>query len=290
MMGTLLTLAAVLLYPGLLFLLALALGYAALAGGAAWRSQFAALLGGALTLRGWNRERAASILSVLPAAFGMALLPWPWHPLGISANSVLWLWVWLAFELAFLLPLLPPLLCGKPLVVHTAMRVVQMGVLGRTLLWLALGAGLVLHQQWALIGADGQSPLLAHLLALGLAGIVFPLAATWGPYRSATGLLPTGPAHGLAERTVATTHAAHAVQVAALLAASLLALLPVTLVEPLFGLLMVLGAFLVLGALLQRLADAVPRPTLTTAVQRCVWRAVPLSIAVVVYLSLVAHP
>jgi hypothetical protein len=287
MMDVLFWAAAVLLYPGLLVLLVLAVLYAALTDPTGWRAQFGALAGALRGADATSREQVLPLLSGLLAAVGLALLPWPWHPAGLSAAGVAWLWSWLAFELAFLLPLLPAIVAGSPPVVHAGMRAAQIGVLGRALLWVALGAALLLHDAWAPLALNGHSPLLLHLLALVAAGLAFPAAVGWGPYTAVSGWLPDGPDYGLEPITVQRAQAAHTVRTAALLAACLVALLPVAVVPPLIGLILVLVAFNVVCLGLRYLAGLFPRPTLPTALQRTMWRVLPLGLLVVIYLSLV---
>ncbi|NJN68806.1 MAG: hypothetical protein HC884_19935, partial [Chloroflexaceae bacterium] len=108
--------------------------------------------------------------------FGPVLLPLP----------ALWLLAWAGLEGAFFLSLLPGLLSGPPPVVRAAIREAQVGTAGRILLWVALGAGLVLHPTGDLATPSALSPILTHVLALLTALFAFPIAAGWGPYAAET--------------------------------------------------------------------------------------------------------
>jgi hypothetical protein len=197
------------------------------------------------------------------------------------------MWSWGAFEAAFLLPLLPALRASNPLIARAALRAAQIGVLGRALLWLALASSLLLLNDWAAWGPAAQSPLLVHVLALLAAAFAYPCATGWGAYAPEPSLTPAGTEQGLEPATADLARAARDVRSGALLAASLLALLPVVLLPSGLGLLMVLLLFWATCTLLQRLTGRSPRMTLQAALRNCLWRALPLGAAAAIYLGII---
>jgi hypothetical protein len=275
---------ALLAYPGLLLAVALGVVYAVTAVGRPWGSTIQALGTALRQPAGWNVEHVVYLASVLLAGVGLALLPWPQHP--FDPDPLLWMWSWGALEAAFLLPLLPTLRAANPLIARAAMRSAQIGVLGRALLWLALGSSLLLLNDWAAWGPAG-SPLLVHALALLAAAFAYPCATGWGAYEPEPSLTPAGTEQGLEPPTARLAHAARDVRSGALLAASLLALLPVVLLPSGLGLLMLLLLFWATCTLLRRLTGRSPRLTLQAALRNCLWRALPLGAAAAIYLGVI---
>ncbi len=271
---------ALLGYPGLLTLLLLTSLLAA-----TLRQPRAVVQGMGALLRGawWQDERLWLGLSMLAAAVGMALLPMPLNP--IRPTVVAWWWAWLAFEVAFLLPLLPALLTTHPPLARAALREVQVGVSGRAILWLALGVSLILYDVWSVQDAQGHSPLLGHALAILAASLTFPAAVGWGSFAPPTTLTANASRHGLPMPLAQAAAAAHLVRVSALLLASLVCLLPMSQVAVPVGIGMLLVSFaLGCGWLAWQQAQAIQLP-LTLALQRCWWRAFPLALMAVIYLS-----
>ncbi|MBC8163407.1 MAG: hypothetical protein H7Z42_19540, partial [Roseiflexaceae bacterium] len=176
------TITALLLDPGLLFLLGLTALYAALVRRSTRLQR--------LRLPRPSFESATSLVSVLLAALGLALLPWPRSPLAEDGleNPLL---AWLAFEGAFLLPLLPGLLAGDALTNRTTLREAQIGLAGRTVVWLAAGTLL-----WS---ATALSPTAAIGWALlsAAAALALPAATGFGPFAADRALTPSGAEHGL---------------------------------------------------------------------------------------------
>jgi hypothetical protein len=272
-------------YPGLLLAVALGVVYAVTAVGRPSGSTVQAFGAALRNPAGWSVEQGMSLVSVLLAGVGLALLPWPLHPFG--PDPLLWMWSWGAFEAAFLLPLLPALRAANPLIARAALRAAQIGVLGRALLWLALGSSLLLLNDWAAWGPAAQSPLLVHALALLAAAFAYPCATGWGAYAPEPSLTPAGTEQGLDLPTADLAHAARDVRSGALLAASLLALLPVVLLPSGLGLLLLLLLFWATCILLRRLTGRSPRMTLQAALRNCLWRALPLGAAAAIYLGII---
>lgn len=264
---------ALLLYPGLLLTLGLALLHTTLTSGrlrlrlsvagAAWRSA----------------EGLLNATSMVLAGLSLTLLPWPLHP--IAPETGVWVWAWAVLEAAFLLPLLSGLLIGAPLVARAASREAQMGVAGRALLWLALGVGLLLYDNWSPVA------LPAHVLAALAAILAFPAAIGWGPFAAETSITPGGTEHGLDSATTTLAYAARVVRTTALLAASLVALLPWEVLPAWVGLPLLLAVFAAVSVVLRRLTGKLPRLPLPDALRLCWWRALPLGVAAVIYLAVI---
>lgn len=251
---------AILLYPGLLTACGLGLIYGYLSAG---RGPGAVDLGAALR----SREGLAALLSIALAGLALAQLPWPWRPSGAGLG---WLWAWAIFELAFLLPLLPALLAGSPRVVRAGVRAAQIGALARALLWGALGVALTAHGAWS------PEALPAHLLALVVAALALPAALGWGPFAHEASITPGGPDAGLPPALVALGQLAESVRGGALLAAALVAALPVGVAAPWVGLAMVAGGFAAAALALRRWEGLVPRLALPAILRLGMLVAVPL--------------
>lgn len=278
---------AVLVYPGLLFTLGLGWLYHRFIHGPVTPGRMAALREVLRHPKTWNSEQGLHLASMALAGVGLALLPCPWNP--ANPAPTMWYWAWAALEAAFVLPLLPGLLSGAPPAARAAMRAAQIGVSGRALLWMAMAVGLLLTDNWLIRDAAGQSPLVAHILALLAMALVFPIAAGWGPYANITGITPAGIEMGADDQPARElAHAATVVRTAALLAASLVALLPVGVLLPLPGLLLWLSVFIIATTPLTLLEGRTPRMTLKGVLRRCLWRGMPLSLLAVIYLGLLA--
>lgn len=263
---------ALLVYPGLLLTLMLAVIFRVVAERQSMRRS-----AGRLVVSG---QLLLGIASMVLMAFGLALLPWPLHP---AAD---WPWVgrlallWVVIEGAFLLPLLPGLRSAAPLVVRAASREAQLGVAGRAIIWLSMGLALSNGDAWLLLDLPGRAGLLlAGLLAL-------PAAAGIGPFGAERNLNLTGMEQGLDNTAAALLRFARTTRAAGLLAALIVASVHTVPTQPLFALLIMLALFVVV-LLLLRQTVALPRLTLPAALRWCWWRALPLAVVAFVYLGLV---
>lgn len=264
---------ALLLYPGLALTLVLTLVYAFLMAGQAGLANFRlrpALLFG-------SGDGILNGLSIVLAAAGLVLLPWPLHPLMPGPGS--WIWSWALLEAAFVLPLVPALLTGWPPLVRAVIRELQIGVVGRALLWTALAVGLVLGNNWSL------AVIPAHLLAILAAAFAFPAAIGWGPFAAETSITPGGSDHGLDRATMELAATARSIRTTALIGGSLVALLPLAVLPPWVGLALLLLAFVLAGVILKQFGSAFPRMPLPYALRMCWLRALPLGLAAVIYLA-----
>lgn len=273
---------AFLLYPGLLFVCALGLVFVLLLEGP---NQAKVALQSLVNVKAWQSgEGLLTGLSMLLAAVGLVFLPWPFHPMDLSSEPGIWILAWGALEGAFLLALLPGLIAGSPPVVRSAIREGQAGVAGRTLLWLAMAIALLLHQDWTLAASHGYSPLLNHILALLASAFALPIAIGWGPFHTETGLAPGGIEQGLDRDTTRLVHSVRGVRTAALIAAALVALMPVSVGPPAIGVVMVLTAFLTVTLVLNKFTGMLPRLSLAQILRTCWWRVLPLAMAALLYL------
>lgn len=255
------------IYPGLLTAIALGALFGLLARG---RPRWP--VGGAFA----SREGLAAMGSVLGAGLALATLPWPLNPV---SGAAAWPWAWAGFEAAFLVPLAPALATGLPAVARAAIREAQLGVLARAVIWLALGSALAAHADWRLATAPG------HVLALLAALLVFPAAMGWGPFGAEESITPGGAAAGLPDAARALDSWARDVRAGALLAAIVVAGLPVAVSLPGLGLLAVGAGFASIGLILRRVEGRVPRLSLPDALRLGLVWALPLAVLASVALS-----
>jgi hypothetical protein len=268
------TVIALLFYPGLLLALGLSLLYTVVTVGRP------ALQWGAVRAAWRNVEGIMAATSSILAGCGLALLPWPLHPFAPEVG--IWLWAWALFEGAFLLPLLPGLLTGAPAVVRAASREAQLGIAGRALLWLVLTIGLFFPFTGRLL------TLPAYLLIIAAATFTFPVAVGWGPFADEITITPGGIMQGLERNTAVLAAAARTTRMVALLAASLVALLPRSLLQPWLSLVLLAALFLLVSLLFRRLTGLMPRQPLPDALRICWWRGLPLALTAGVYLAVIS--
>jgi hypothetical protein len=266
---------ALLLYPGLIFTVVLAVVFAVLM---EWRVEWSRMRGGAGLA---SFDGLAGIGSLLLAALAPALMPWPLHP----ASD--WRWIgnplalWAAAEGAFLLPLLPALLSQNPFVTRAASREAQIGVAGRCVVWLAIGGALWLPATW-------EPALLPGRIVLLLAGVLaIPAAAGIGPFAAEQSLVAHGVEEGLDDSTASLLRFVRIVRSTALLAGLIVASLASAPIQPWAALLLIIALLSVVALLLRQVSAALPRSTLPGALRWCWWRALPLAVAGIVYLAVV---
>jgi hypothetical protein len=280
---------ALLLFPGAVFAILLGMVY----GTIVERHQPATCITSLLNVKAWQSgEGMLSMLSILAIAPTLVFLPMPFHPAASSITPAVWLLAWGSVELAYLLAVLPGLLAGEPHVVRAAIREVQIGVAGRALLWLAVSTGLLLSNDWSLVGAQGHSPLLVHVLALAAAAFAFPIAAGWGPFGGETGITHGGLQQGLDRPTSQLMMTARMVRTAVLLALVLVAVFPFSLVIQIgeaVGLALLLGVFVLAAFAMRHFRGTFPRLSLPLILRTCWWRALPTSIATIIYLIIVTR-
>jgi hypothetical protein len=278
------SLLALILYPGLAFAVLLGVGHALLSGRRFVSAAFAALLHAHVWQSG---EGLLALASIVLAGAGLACMPFPLLSLAPDTMGI-WLLAWGGLEGAFLLPLLPALLTGMPQVARAAIREAQIGAAGRLLLWLALIVGLSIQTYWQ--QPDAALLVLLPPLVLAIVAAVFalPAAIGWGPYASDAALTTGGVAQGLGKDVQGALQAARYTRTAALLAASLVALVPFVLLPPVPGLIVLLVAVGVVSVLMRRLDGRFPILALPDAINMCWWRALPAASTAVVYLILYA--
>jgi hypothetical protein len=275
-------------YPGLLLALVLALLFGWLTYG---RRFFGRLRGVAF----WRSfDGLAAVGSIALAALALALLPWPYHP------AAGWRWIgspialWAALEVAFLTPLLPGLLAPAPLGARAASREAQMGLAGRFVFWIALGVALWLGAGWSWLALPGR------LLATIAGFMALPAAIGAGPFAAERSLSTAGAEEGLDEAPAGLVRFARTLRGGVLLAALLVASLPLTgglwasplgsatvALQPWAALLIAAALFVLVALLMRRLSAIWPRLPLPAALRWCWWRALPLAVAALVYLIIV---
>lgn len=259
--------ATILLYPGIL---------TALVAGGLYRFLLRRGVGSLPTPTAlMSREGMAAGAGVVLAALGLALLPWPFRP---PDTGITWLWAWVAFELAFLLPLLPALAAGAPAVARAAIREVQLGTLARALLWAALTTALLLRQQ------QGDLITVAQLLSFIAALIAFPPAIGWGPFAVEDLLTPGGVTAGVDESGAYLDSWSRDLRVGMLLTALFIVGLPLTAWHPLITLLGTLLGVITAALLLPRLEGQWIRMTLPHALRFCLVWIVPLTLVAILAL------
>jgi hypothetical protein len=268
-------------YPGIVLMVVLAILHIGVTEGA---GKARASIKAILTPRAWISIEGFLIgVSLLLTCISSAFLPYPLSPAG-SEDPGLWVLAWGCLEMAFLLSLVPGLLAGWPPTVRATIREAQIGVVGRALLWVALFGGLSIHTNWAIFDHQYHSPLLAHLLFLLTAFFAFPVAVGWGSFAPEQSVIPGGMLQGLDRPTAHFFQAVRAFRAAALLAASLVSLLPLTLINPFVAFALFLTFFLITSILLRSQTGATPRLALPGALQLCWWRVLLPGVAALIYL------
>ncbi|MFV9506222.1 MAG: hypothetical protein AB4911_16860 [Oscillochloridaceae bacterium umkhey_bin13] len=245
-----------LLYPGLLTALGLGLLYHLVLRGRLERP----------TVVRATRESLAQVGGVVAAVLGLACLPWPLSPVAMAA----WPIAWLAFELAFLLPLLPALISGTPSLARAAIRAAQLGLWARTLIWAALAVALMLAERWSGVA------LLVHLLALAAALVALPAALGWGPFGPETRITLEGLEAGLAQPERILARLSDDLRGGMLVAAVLVAGLPGAILPPVLGLGLVVVGVALAAALFRNFAGRIPRMTLSAGLRFCLTWSAPL--------------
>lgn len=228
-----------------------------------------------------SADALTALVSIVLAALAFAVLPWPLHPAGagdwVGHPSLVWVMV----EGAFLVPLLTGLLAPSPLAMRAALRDAQISAAGRIVVWLVIGGSLWSGAGWEAYELPGRGLLLvAGLMAIAaVAGI--------GPFAPDDTLAPAGAEEGA--DAVARWLASLARHVRGGLAVALLVagVIPgPAVVQPVPALLLALGLFVVVTLGLRQVRLALPRFTLHMALRWCLWRALPVGLAGVLYLAL----
>ncbi len=282
---TISSLLALILYPGLAFVVLLGIAYALLSGRRFVSHAFTALL----HVQVWQSgEGVLAMTSMVLAGIGLACMPLPLLSLA-PGHMGIWLLAWGGLEGAFLLPLLPALLTGMPQIARAAIREAQIGAAGRLLLWLALLVGLSIQSYWQQPDAAILILLPPLVLAIIAAVFAFPAAIGWGPYASDAAITTGGVAQGLGKEIQGALQAARYTRAAALLVATLVALLPLVLLPmPVLGLVVLLVVAGGVRLLMRRLDGQFPILALPDAINMCWWRALPAGAVALVYLMLYA--
>jgi hypothetical protein len=219
---------------------------------------------------------ALALGSLALCGLAAGLLPGPFRQADLAVSPLRAMLIWMAVEAAAIVPFLPGLASQSTLVVRAASRELQLGVAGRCVFWAAVGVA---------IAADRSSAdLPARLLALLGGLLALPGGVGLGPFGPEVSLSPEGHDESLDEggRTLLPLlrFCRAAVLLMILTSAALGPVVP--------GLPLLLAALLAMlcgfGLLLRQVA-ALPRRTLPAALRWCWWRALPLTLAGLLYLA-----
>lgn len=261
-----------LLYPGLLFVLALGAGTALLLN---------EHLPPALPTT-WGREALLAIGSILMSAAAAAVLPWPLHQastLTLVGNITL---IWTLIEAAFWLPTIGTMLSPAPQIARATIRETQISASGRVVVWMAIGVGLAETGGWTMLQSPGRVALaVAALLAL-------PAALQTGPFAAERPIAAADSETGLDRGTTGLVRLARMSRNGVLLGALVIAMVPLERVQGAVGLVLVLAVCAVVLALIRQIAVALPRLTVPHALRWCWWRALPIALIGIVYLALIS--
>jgi hypothetical protein len=226
-------------------------------------------------LFGASADGILAAVSIVLAALALALLPWPLHPVAGGTWIGRLTLIWVAFEGAFLAPLLPALLSASPFVARAAIREAQIGAAGRVVIWLASGVAALGALGWEL--AD----LPARLLGATAAVMALPAVMGAGAFGMERSMTPGGPELGLDRETAVLARFARSVRSTAFVCVPIVLMLPPVAPPIGLGLALILIVGVVLGI---RSRDGFsPRLTLPAALRWCWWRALPLALAALVY-------
>jgi hypothetical protein len=232
-----------------------------------------------------SADGVAALVSLLLAAATLALLPWPLHPAAGRTLVGQPLVIWAALEGAFLVPLLPALLAPSPLAARAASREAQINAAGHCVVWLACVV--------ALAAGGTIEELPGRVLLLLGASLALPAAVGLGPFAPERSLSPAGAEEGLDDDTARLLGFARITRSAALLAVWSLAVVALagrpgdTLPFPGPMLIAALALVAVAALILGRYGAERPLRTLPAALRWCWWRALPLALAGIVYLTVV---
>lgn len=227
-------------------------------------------------------EATVSIISLGLSAIALILLPWPGlaELFGPQAN---WRWfgAWAALEGAWLVALLPGMLAGLPTLVRSSMRTAQIGLAGRSVTWLAAGAGLALSElSWR------SAP--AVLLIVVAVVCALPIALGWGPFGELPGFRAGATDQAIDPQAAALVNRARQVRQVALVVASFVFALPLAFLPSLAAWALLVAACLFFAFALSRLEGQWPRLTLPAALRFCWSRAFPLAVAAIIYVVILS--
>lgn len=264
---------SLLVFPGLLFVLVLGIGLHAMIHGVP------RLNGVRLPRIGF--ESTVALASILLAALGSALLPWPGRPVGGIGPLNGPIAALLAIQGAFLLALLPGLLNANALTNRATIREAQIGTAGQVVLWVVLGTLLWQNGPWVVAQVPGR-------LLLAAAGILaVPAAIGVGPFAADRTLALSAAEYGLDKATAGFVQLARSVRGGVVLGAALLVLVPQGQVRPALAFVIWAALVLVVALVLRRLNGRTPRLALPNALRWCWWRALPLAAVGLIYLAVV---
>lgn len=264
---------SMLVYPGLLLALLLALGVGRVLGGPATGGRAFDGFRDALAGRGPLGSAASAVLALI----ALTQLSWPAAPWQTAGAPRPWL-LWALVEGSSITALLPGLASALPSVSRAAVREAQLGLSGRLPAWIGLAVAL---QARANYGAEN---LPALVLALSAALLALPAAAGWPPFGA---LIPgQGASFGsgetwLDDRAAALARWARRLRSIFWLAFVATVLAPLPPLPWWTQLLMRFALVIALAAIMRGLQGSLVNRTLPAALRWCWWLALPLAILAV---------
>jgi hypothetical protein len=217
-----------------------------------------------------SRYGLLALLSIVLAILAAVLTAWPLHPAARSPVGNV-LCAWIVLEAAALLPLLPGFASALPLAVRAASREAQLGLAGRSIIWVAV-----------VVASYAGSNLPGSLLAFVAGLLALPAATGLGPFGPEQSLEPDRLALGLDEPGVALLPFARLTRATVLLGLLASAAHPLWLFGAPVALVLILILAIGCGFIL-RWATMIPRLTLPAGLSWCWWQTLPLALAGLVY-------
>lgn len=275
MNNTLNLIIAMLVFPGVLTTLVLTLLVAKVAGmnvpgGGLSRGIIATFMG-----RGSFLLALGAILPMLAAGF----LPWAASPLPNPSPSQFWT-VWALLEMSYFAAVLPSLMGLSATSVRYAMRELQLAAAGRLMVWAA-----IVVSMWA--GAWTAQTLPAHVLAIGAALVVLPVAVGWGAFAPDTSLSPAGAEIDFSRHDAQLAQWGRAIRATVLVVTVAVFTLPkLPNVHWGMNVLVVIVTTLLIALMGRTLNGTTVRRTLPDALNWCFTRSLPITLLAVIALFL----
>jgi hypothetical protein len=216
--------------------------------------------------------------SMVMATAAVIVAPWPLHP--AQGDSVVGdlLVLFFCLEAASLLPVLAGTITRSPLAMRAASRTLQLGVAGRAIIWLAIGAT-------AVDVGDGPEYWAARVLLAVASVLALPAALGVGPFAVEWGLTPAGMEEGLGAGEAERARLARLTRNAAMIAVTLVYLVPRDV--PIVSVGVIIACFLVLTMVFSRLTT-LPRFPLPAGLRWCWFVAAPPAVLATVWLAWLA--
>ncbi len=223
-------------------------------------------------------DALVNMASIVMAIAAMIVAPWPLHP--AQGDSVVGdlLVLFFCIEAAALMPILAGMITRSPLATRAASRTLQLGVAGRAVIWLAIGAT-------AIGVGDGPEYWIARALLAIASVLALPAALGVGPFAVERGLTPAGMEEGLSAGEAERARLARLTRNAALIGVTLVYLVPQD--TPIISIGVIIGCFLMLTVIFSRLGT-LPRFPLPAGLRWCWFVAAPPAVFATLWLAWLA--